>query len=377
MNWFFLDLRTARATWTILVFLGALGLLYAMRGVLLIVALSLFFAYLLFPLVRLTQRWLVQSRPLAIVVVYLVVLAALGSAGVAIGPPLSTEVRSLAQKLPEMSTQIQSGEFVTSLLVRKGWEWQQIREIDRLVHTHMGEIIVYAQRAAAALLTWLAGAWVIVLIPIFTFFILKDVERLTTTAIWRLGPHGHRGTWWRISEDLDVLLGQYVRALLLLALITFAVWSAVFLAAGVPYALVLAGIGGALEFIPVLGPLTAGVVAIGVCLFAGYAHPWLLALFVLVWRGIQDYGTSPLVMARGIEIHPALVIFGVLVGGELAGVAGMFLSVPVIAAARIVWRRLASRRRRASAGGDESEQRGEGDDLLHCLLNLVDVIQLA
>ena len=108
MNWFFLDPRTARATWTILVFLGALGLLYAMRGVLLIVALSLFFAYLLFPLVRLTQRWLVQSRPLAIVVVYLVVLAALGGAGVAIGPRLSTEVQSLAQKLPEMSNRFRA-----------------------------------------------------------------------------------------------------------------------------------------------------------------------------------------------------------------------------------------------------------------------------
>jgi predicted PurR-regulated permease PerM len=132
MSRFLLDPRTARATWTILVFLGALALLYAMRGVLFIVALSLFFAYLLFPLVRLAQRWLIQSRPLAIVVVYLVVLAALGGAGVAVGPRLSTEVQSLAQTLPEMSTQIQSGEFVMSLLAGKGWEGQQIREIDRL-----------------------------------------------------------------------------------------------------------------------------------------------------------------------------------------------------------------------------------------------------
>ena len=340
MRRFFLDPRTARATWTILVFLGALGLLYAMRGVLLIVALSLFFAYLLFPLVRLTQRWLIQSRPLAIVVVYLVVLAALGGAVVAVGPRLSTEVQSLAQQLPDMSKQIQSGELVRGLLARKGWEGQQIREIDRLVQTHMGEIIGYAQQATAALLTWLAGAWVIVLVPVFAFFILKDVERFTTTTIWRLGHQGHRGTWWGISEDLDALLGQYVRALVLLALITFVVWSGVFLAAGVPYALVLAAIGGALEFIPVIGPLAAGVVAIGVGLFSGYAHPWLLVVFVLVWRGVQDYGTSPLVMGRGIEIHPALVIFGVLAGGEIGGVAGMFLSVPVIAAARIVWRRL-------------------------------------
>jgi predicted PurR-regulated permease PerM len=340
MSRFFLDPRTARATWTILVFLGALGFLYALRGVLLIVALSLFFAYLLFPLVRLTQRWLIQSRPLAIVVVYLVVLAALGGAGVAIGPRLSTEVQSLAEKLPEMSKQVQSGQILESLLQRRGWEWRQIGEIERLLQTHMGEIIGYAQQATAALLRRLAGAWVIVLIPAFAFFILKDAEQFTATAISRLRHRGHRGMSWSIAEDLHLLLGQYVRAQVLLALITFVGWSAVFLLAGVPYALVLAGIGGALEFIPLIGPLTAGVVAICVSLFAGYAHPWLVVAFVLVWRGIQDYGFAPLIMGRGIEIHPALVIVGVLAGGEIAGVAGMFLSVPVIAAARIVWRRL-------------------------------------
>lgn len=340
MNRFSLDPRTARAVWTILVFLGVFGLAYALRGVLFLIALSVFFAYLLFPLVQLTQRWLIQNRPVAIAIVYLVVLAALSGVGAAVGPRLSTEVQSLAQKLPEMSKRIQSGEMVVSVLTREGWEWQQIREIDRLVQTHMGEIIGYAQQATAALLKWLAGAWVIVLIPVFAFFILKDAERFTAAAISQLSQRRHRGMWGGMAEDLHLLLGQYVRSLLLLALITFFVWSAVFLTADVPYALVLAGIGGALEFIPVIGPLTAGIVAIGVSLFAGYAHPWLLAVFILVWRVIQDYAVTPLIMARGIEIHPALVIVGVLAGGEIAGVAGMFLSVPVIAAARIVWRRL-------------------------------------
>jgi predicted PurR-regulated permease PerM len=337
---FFLDSRTARVTWTILVILATLALAYAVRGVLLLVALSLFFAYLLFPLVRLVERWVTRRRALAIAVVYLVVLAALGGAGVAVGPRLTTEVQSLAQQLPEMSKGIQSGEIVGSLLHRRGWEWRQVTEIEALIRTHMGEIINYAQHVTASLLKWLAGAWVIVLIPVFAFFILKDAERFTSATLSRFRHRGYRGTGWAIAEDLHLLLGQYVRAQLLLALITFVAWSAVFLTAGVPYALVLAGIGGALEFIPVIGPLTAGVLAIGVSLFGGYAHPWLLAGFVLVWRGVQDYACVPLIMGRGIEIHPALVIVGVLAGGEIAGVAGMFLSVPVIAAARIVWRRL-------------------------------------
>ena len=349
---FGLDPRAARVTWTILVFVAALGLVYAVRYVLFLVALSLFFAYLLFPLVRLVQRWVIHSQPLAIALVYLVVLAVLGGAGIAIGPRLTTEVQSLAQKLPETTKRIQSGEIVVGLLARGGWESQQIREIDRFVQSHMGEVVGYAQQAATSVLKWLAGAWVIVLIPVFAFFILKDVERFTSTTIWRLGHEGRRRVWWGIAEDLHLLLAQYVRALLLLALVTFIAWSAAFLAAGVPYALVLAGIGGALEFIPVIGPLTAGVVAIGVCLFAGYEHPWLLAVFILVWRCIQDYAINPLVMARGIDIHPALVIVGVLAGGEIAGVPGMFLSVPVIAAVRIVLRRLQAPRESPPAGGD-------------------------
>jgi predicted PurR-regulated permease PerM len=117
---FFLDTRTAEATWTILVILGVIGLAYAVRGVLLLIALSLFFAYLLFPVVRLTQRWVMPRRSLAIAIVYLVLLAAVVGTGIAVGPRLSTEVQSLAQKLPEMSTQIQSGQIVERLLQRRG-----------------------------------------------------------------------------------------------------------------------------------------------------------------------------------------------------------------------------------------------------------------
>lgn len=337
---FFLDTRTAEATWTILVILGVIALAYAVRGVLLLIALSLFFAYLLFPVVRLTQRWVMPRRSAAIAIVYLVLLAAVVGTGIAVGPRLSSEVQSLAQKLPEMSTQIQNGQIVERLLQRRGWEWSEIAEIERLARTHMGGLIGYAQQATAALLKWLAGAWVIVLIPVLAFFILKDAEQFASSTISRLRQRGHRGIGWGLAEDLHVLLGQYVRAQVLLALITFVVWAMVFLAAGVPYALVLAAVGGALEFIPVVGPLSAGVLAIGVSLFGGYAHPWLVAAFVLVWRGVQDYACVPLIMGRGIEIHPALVILGVLAGGEIAGVAGMFLSVPIIAAVRIVWRRV-------------------------------------
>src|SRR5439155_1014055 len=136
---------------------------------------------------------------------------------------------------------------------------------------------------------------------------------LATGAVAEQG--GRRELYQAIARDLHSVFGEYVRALVLLCVLTFVVWAVLFLLAGVPYALVLAAIGGALEFLPVVGPLAAGVTIVSVALFSGFVHPWLLALFIVIWRLVQDYVSSPLIMGRGVELHPGLVIFGVLAGG--------------------------------------------------------------
>jgi predicted PurR-regulated permease PerM len=339
---FFLDARAARVTWTVIVFAAGLRLVYLLRKPLLLFVFSLFFAYLIFPVVRVVERGLPRrgGRALAIGVVYLMLLLALVGVGLGVGPRLTDEVTLLTQKAPEMSQRIGSGQIITDLLRKRGWEAARLGQVEGAVRAHAGQIIGYVQGAVAAGLRWLAGAWVIVLVPVFAFFILKDGEPAAAGIDGLIEEPRHRELWRDIAEDVHLLLAKYVRALILLSLITFFVWSAAFFVAGVPYPVGLAAIGGALEFLPIVGPLTAGVIVVGVALFSGYAHPWLLVAFVLVWRGIQDYVSSPLVMGRGIEIHPAVVIFGVIAGGEIGGPAGMFLSVPVLAALRIVWRRV-------------------------------------
>jgi predicted PurR-regulated permease PerM len=105
-----------------------------------------------------------------------------------------------------------------------------------------------------------------------------------------------------------------------------------------PYAFALGAIAGLLEFIPFVGPMVAALLILGMAILTGYEH-WLIALvFLISWRGIQDYVTSPYVMGRGLKLHPLAVICGVLVGGEIAGVMGLFLSVPIMAGLRIVWK---------------------------------------
>jgi len=334
-----LDPKTLRVVWTVLVVGGALALVYLLRTVLLVLAFSVVFAYLIFPLVKLVERFLPRStrRPLAIGVVYLVLVAALSTLVALVGPPLGRELAALGQKFPEMSEQIKSGRVISNIFPR----WGGAEILDEMVRAHLPQVVEYVQHGLTSALGWLSGAWVVVMIPIFAFFFLRDAERIAeavTGAITERG--GRRELSETIAQDLHTVLGEYVRALVLLCAVTFVVWTILFLVAGVPYALVLAAIGGALEFLPVVGPLAAGVTVVAVALFSGFGHAGFLALFILIWRLVQDYVSSPLIMGRGVELHPGLVIFGVLAGGELAGVAGMFLSVPVIAGLKVVWRRL-------------------------------------
>src|SRR5205823_14581806 len=98
----------------------------------------------------------------------------------------------------------------------------------------------------------------------------------------------------------------------------------------VPYALVLGTAGGMMEFIPVVGPLVAAALIFGVALLMSYFHWLILLIFLPAWRLAQDYVISPRIMGTSMELHPLAAIFGVLAGGETAGVHGTQLSIPIM-----------------------------------------------
>lgn len=345
---FGIDPVAARVTWTIVLIAAALGLIYLLRHVVVLLAFSVFFAYLISPLVALVQRWVpgFRSWTRAIAAVYLLLFGGLAIAVAAGGPRVSAEVRGLAERLPHIVQPVSTGSIMTGTLQRYGWRPETIGRIESGVRGYASGVLTSAQGAAVAVIKWLTGAWVIVLIPIFAFFILKDGPAFMEAAAAHVEKGQHRERIHSIVQDLHDLLGNYMRALVLLSLVTFIVWWIVLGIIGTPYPIILAAVGGLLEVIPVVGPVLAGVILLSVTAFTGYGHTLGLLGFVVAWRFIQDYVTAPAVMGRGVEVHPALVIFGVIAGGEIAGPVGMFFSVPVIAALRIVWRRAGPGRRR-------------------------------
>src|SRR5213078_3022885 len=173
----------ARVAWTLLVIGGAMAFVYVLRQVLLLLAFSVFFAYLIFPLVEATQRFMpgLRSRTRAIVFVYLVLLGLAVATGGTLGPRLTAEARALAERLPQIAQQWSTMMNVGAALERLGWQREAIRTVETALQSHAGEILAYGQSVVAAVLKWLVGAWVIVLIPIFAFFILKDAEEFVAT----------------------------------------------------------------------------------------------------------------------------------------------------------------------------------------------------
>ncbi|HZO38423.1 MAG TPA: AI-2E family transporter, partial [Methylomirabilota bacterium] len=209
-----LDAKTLWVVWTALVVVGALALVYFLRTVLLLLVFSVVFAYLIFPLVRLAERVMPRRsrRPLAIGVVYIVLVAALSTLVALVGQPLGRELTAFGQKFPEMSEQIKSGRVISNVFPR----WGGAEILDDLVRSHLPQVVQYAQHALAAAVGWLTGAWVVVLIPVFAFFFLRDAERIADAATEAvIARGGSRALLETIAQDLHAVLGEYVRALVL------------------------------------------------------------------------------------------------------------------------------------------------------------------
>lgn len=332
------DKTTARVLATILLFAAVLALLYAARKTLIVFLFAVFFAYLLEPVVEWLQKVAKGSRPRAIFLTYLGLLVMVTALLLIFGPRIASEGQKLTQSVPELMENFSSGKFVITLGEKRGWSYETEMRIQELVTDHQGEIVAAAQSFARKAAEVASSALWLILIPVLAIFFLKD-KRSFLASLARTADSGREQTFVRrILSDVDVMLARYIRAQLVISVLALVVYTLFLNIMRVPYAFAIGAVGGVLEFIPVIGPAITAVLIVGVSFLSGYQHMLVLLIFVGVWRMVQDYVTAPRLFGTGLELHPLASIFAVLAGGEVAGVVGMYLSVPVMAALRIVWR---------------------------------------
>lgn len=341
----FLDSRTSRVLLTALLFAAGVGFLYAARRTLLLFLFAILFAYLINPAVLRLEK-LVHSRNWAITLIYLMLLVALAIAGFLVGPRIARQSARLGSSLPglmdkagtgQLSGQI--GQLAERIGNEHGWSDQTQQRIQAFLLTRRTDLSRLAQRIGIRAAESAQQVWVLFLVPILAIFFLRDGGNFHEVLLTLAQSRSQREFLQDVLQDLNQMLAQFIRAQLTLAVLSLLAYTSILGAMRVPYALMLGTAGGALEFIPLAGPALAGIAMMTVALLSGYPHWPFLLLFLFVWRMILDYVISPRVMGKSVELHPLAALFGILAGGEIGGVLGVYLSIPVMASLRIVWRR--------------------------------------
>jgi predicted PurR-regulated permease PerM len=254
------------------------------------------------------------------------------------GPRIGREGARLVQSLPALG-QLSSGQIAEQLGQQHGWNGKAVDLLRDYLASHSDEIVKLAQTVGLHVADVAKQAWLLVVVPLLSIFFLKDGLAFSEILLDLVQSRLQRELLQGVLSDLNQMLAHFIRAQLTLAALTMAMYSGGLGLMRVPYALVLGTVGGLLEFIPVVGPLVAAVTIVGVALLMGYKHWLVLIVFLGIWRLIQDYVSSPRIMGHSMELHPLAAIFGVMAGGEVAGILGIFLSIPVMASLRIVFRR--------------------------------------
>jgi len=348
---FGIDERTLRVVWTVFLFALLLAIVYFIRPTLLLFAGAIFFAYMLSPVVTLIESFIPKRRTLVLSLVYVAFIGLLVLLGFELIPTLAGEATSLFKTLPSRITggslaHIPLPHFLEPMR-------DQVIEILNKGATNLETSAVpFLQRAGTEILSGLGAVLPAILVPILAFFFLKDARAIRQSLLGAVEDGHDRSTADLILNDVHVVLRNYIRALVLLAVSGFVAWAIFLSAMRYPYELLLAGIAGVLEFIPVIGPAAALVIMLIVFIATSSGGLVWILIFWGCFRIFQDYVMSPYLMSSGIELHPLLVLFGVLAGEQIGGIAGMFFSVPVIAILRVIVNHLKSSysRRQLSSG---------------------------
>jgi predicted PurR-regulated permease PerM len=361
-----------RVVIVVLLFLFIAGwiqsILSSLAALFFLIILSIFFAYLIDPLVRGIRRPFkarnlerFMPRWFAIVIAYVFVFTVLGVAVANIAPRVGDQAKEFGTNLPTYSNAIR--ERVREINQR----FDRLRvpdEVQADVNTRLTDIgaaitssIGNFVLATATYLPWL------VLVPILAFFFLKDVNHFRLLVL-RMFPVGR----WRyraelVMADVNTTLAAYTRAQLISCFIIGTICTLAFWIIGLKYALLLGILAGIFEFVPLLGPLTIGIIA--TLTAAASDHPTkavYVAGFLVVLRLVQDYALYPRIVRGGVHMHPLAIILSVLAGEQVAGIPGVFLSIPIVAVATVFYRHVLEHQgRRGFLSGliDEAESATE------------------
>ncbi|HEB12686.1 MAG TPA: AI-2E family transporter [Actinobacteria bacterium] len=308
-------------------------LIYEIRGVLPPFIYAFVIVYLLRPLVNVMVSRNIP-RLLAVSIVYILVIFFLILTFVFVVPMVINQISELATNFPAYS---KGGLKSISDLQLAFYKIHLPREVESLfeemTNSARNSALIIISKLPETTFSFFGGIFYIILAPILAFYILKDLPDIKRNLIEMI-PLRFRGSVEKVLKEIDFAVGGYLRGQVLISIIVGTIISIYLLIIGVKFAILLGMLAGVLNIIPYFGPIVGGAVAATVALFDSPR----LALFVIIGMiAIQQLDSaviSPTIMRHTVNLHPAIVIFALLVGGTLFGFLGLIMAIPVAAVAK-------------------------------------------
>lgn len=305
----------------------------ALKGVFLPFFLSALITYLLHPLVEYVHD---KGLPrfVAILSIYFLFFGGLGYAAVKGFPYFIVQMKQLLENVPALAADYKELLYK----VDKGTS-----ALPYSVHSKIENYIVKMETNAQNILTNAIFSFkkivdyffVIVVVPFLVFYFLNDFEKLKKAA-WYITPRRYRNEGVHLVKDIDQSLGGYIRGQLFVGAILGAAAMIALWLVGMPYPILLGLVIAITDIIPYFGPVLGAIPVVLIALTISWKMVWITVGIMLVLQFIEGNILGPFIVGRNLHIHPVFIIFSLLLGGELAGVPGMILAVPIFSVIKVI-----------------------------------------
>ena len=324
---------------TLAVLAGLLIVLYRIRSVLELVLVAGFLAIALGPPVEFLVRHRVK-RALAIVLVYLGIVALIVGVGLLIIPPVVGGVNDLSHDIPGYVQDLRKSDTFR--------KYDDKYDISKKLNDQAKKLPSKLGEAAGTLQDLTVGVFgalvKLVTVLTMTFFLLLDGGKILHFFLRARGPTEEErlGT---IFEGIYRSVAGYVAGNLVISFIAGGVTYITLTILGVPFAAPLAVLMGFLDLIPLVGATIGGIVIGAVTAFTDFPTATIVWVIVLlVYQQVENNVLQPIVYRRTVQVAPLLTIVAVLIGATLLGVLGVLIAIPIAGAIQIVVRDVWNRR---------------------------------
>lgn len=298
---------------------------------------ALIITYLLEPLVNiLTARRV--PRGVAIIVIYCAFILFMVVAVLNAIPMVNRQIDQLGRHLPALISQ--ADHWLDELTRRKQYLPEAVR---KGIESSLQQSEQHVTRYAAGALTMLSGTinalFIAFTIPFLAFYMLKDAK-VIGRGIVKLSPERYRDDVKRTLQGIDQTLGSYVRGQLLVMLAVGVLTYAGLLVVRMPYALLLALFLALSDLIPYIGPVIGAAPAVLLALAMSPQMALKVLIVIVIVQQAEGNLLSPQIMGRSLKLHPMAIVAALLVGGEVGGMLGLLVAVPVLAVLKVVWQNI-------------------------------------